>query len=323
MEQFKKKTVNGRNVEKRNNLLFYISLMIVPVVHYIIFYLIVNFNSISLSMKSYTCGSGGKGEGYSFVWFDNFKAVIVDLFTTEEYALAFKGSLITFLVHALATFILVFFAYYIFKKKLGASLFKVMLFLPSMVSPLILCLLFRYFVDGAIPKFFTMYFGLEESQTGFTGALYNGLLSFKDSRMFTIQFFSVITSFSSILIYCGAMTNINPSILEAAQLDGANAKEELFLIVFPLIFDTFVSLFTIQLAAFFTASLNLYSFYSDYAPFELATIGYKLQVGALKNDMVEYPYLSAMGLVLTVIICPIVIVARKVLNKIAKERFGL
>ena len=323
MQLPKKKVMSGRNAEKRKNLIFYISLMAVPVLHYIIFYLIVNFNSISLSMKSYTYGTAGKGEGYSFVWFDNFKTVFADLFNTEEYAYAFKNSCVTFLVRCIATFILVFFAYYIFKKKSGSGFFKVMLFLPSMVSPLILCLLFRYFVDGAIPKFFTMYIGVTESQEGFSGALYNGLLSFKDSKIYAVQFFGVMVSFSSILIYCGAMANINPSILEAAQLDGAKSVQELFLIIFPLIFDTFVSLFTIQLAAFFTTHLNLYSFYSDYAAFNISTIGYKLQVGALKNDMVEYPYWSAMGLVLTLFICPVVIVVRKVLNKIAKERFGL
>lgn len=323
MQELRHKPMRDKSKEKRHNLWFYISLMIVPVAHYIIFYLIVNFNSISLAMKSYTYGSGGKGEGYSFVWFDNFKAVFKDLFTTEEYSWAFKNSLLSFLVRCFSVFLMVFFAYYIFKKKPGAGFFKTMLFLPSIVSPLILCLLFRYFVDGAIPRFFSMYLGITEESQGLGEHLYLGLLNSQGSKMFTLQFFYVITAFSSILIYCGAMSNINPSILEAAQLDGANAIQELVKIVFPLIFDTFVSLFTIQLAGLFTANLNLHAFYSEWAGFEVSTIGYKLQIGALRNDMVEYPYLSAMGLVMTIIICPIVIVVRRILNKISKEKFGL
>lgn len=313
--------LKGKNREKRADLIFYISLMIIPVVHYIIFYLVVNFNSVALAMKSYTYGSGGKGEGYSFVWFQNFRTVFVDLFTTEEYALAFRNSILSFVVRCAATFLMVFFAYYIFKQKIFHGFFKVMLFLPSIVSPLILCLLYKYFVDGAIPVFFSTYMGLTEQSQGLGASLYTGLLASASSRMFAVQTFYVMTSFSNILIYCGAMHNINPAILEAAQMDGVNSVQELGKIVFPLIFDTFVSLLTIQLATLFTADLNLYSFYSEYAPFNVSTIGYKLQAGALRNNMVEYPYLAAMGLVLTFIICPINLAVRKILNKVAKEKF--
>ena len=46
------------------------------------------------------------------------------------------------------------FSYYLCKKLWGHRLFKVMLFLPSMISMSVFVLIFSYFVDAALPYIF-------------------------------------------------------------------------------------------------------------------------------------------------------------------------
>ena len=81
------------------DLLFYLSLIVLPLIQFIIFYVIVNANSFALAFKKYEFTVDGQYVS-SPAGFDNFAKVINDLFTKEEFKYCFRNSAI-FRLHLL------------------------------------------------------------------------------------------------------------------------------------------------------------------------------------------------------------------------------
>ena len=82
-------------------------------------------------------------------------------------------------------------------------------------------------------------------------------------------------------------------------------------------FKSFIALFIANMATLFTYDLSLYGFFSDMVPdIKMGVIGYWLTVEVLKENATTYPYLSALGLLMTLIICPITLIIRRILMKI-------
>jgi ABC-type sugar transport system permease subunit len=136
------------NIGKRNKLLFYIAVMALPCLQFVIFWVFVNINSILLAFRDYNPDFNT----FSFCGFDNFKAVIADLKNIAFMKPAIKNSLIVYVCGILiSTPLSVIFSYYLYKKKLMHKTFKTILFLPHILSSLIVVLLYKYFVDRAIP----------------------------------------------------------------------------------------------------------------------------------------------------------------------------
>ena len=278
--------------------LFFWCLIALPLAQFCIFYIGVNLNSFLLAFRNYSFT-----EGYSFAGFGNFRRVWYDWLHTPLFGTLFSNSFLTYAVTLLVGITLaLLFSYFIYKKMPMAGFFKVMLFVPHIVSMLVMVLLFRYFAENAIPEIFNV----------------SGLLGSESTAKPTLLFFLVWTGFGTqILMFVGAMNNISESVVESAELDGITPIKEFFYITLPLIWPTFITFIVVGLAALFTNQLNLYSFYGISAPAQLQTFGYYLYRGAQSGELPEYPYLSAMGLMLTCIALPITLGVRKLM-----ERFG-
>ena len=76
----KKKEITG--------LLFYLSLIVLPLIQFVIFYIVVNANSIALAFKHYEFKDGQLM--VTAAHFDNFVQVIKDLFNKEELKYCFR-----------------------------------------------------------------------------------------------------------------------------------------------------------------------------------------------------------------------------------------
>lgn len=119
-----------------------------PILQFLIFYVGVNLNSILLAFKRYDYQSG-----YTFVWFDNFKQVILDIFRLDYMKLAIRNSLLLSAINlGIGMTFSLLFSFYIYKKKFLSEMFRVFLFLPVIVSSLALVIVYRYFCEIAIPS---------------------------------------------------------------------------------------------------------------------------------------------------------------------------
>lgn len=289
---------------ERKRLLFYALVIALPLAQVAIFYFGVNINSILLAFKEYEGGS------YHWVGPDNFKRVLTEIFTdsTAEWRFAFKNTFVAWIVcTGIGMTLALFFSYYIFKKGIGKNFFRVMLFMPSIISSIVMVILFTYFVDSFIPEFLMRYFDTE----------IRGLLSDPRTTMFMIYLYNILMGFgTNVLLLSSAMSSVSDSTVEAAQLDGANNLRLFWHVVLPQIFPTFVTIFIVSVANLFANQLNLYSFYGAYAEARLGTVGYLLYKRTVSAANAQYPELATIGLLLTIVIIPLTLGLRKFLEKV-------
>ena len=290
--------------------LFYFSVLFLPMLQFLIFYVYVNANSILFSFQSYDMKQG------LFQWnsdiFYNFKQVFDTIEKTEYVKNSFKNAFVLlFAKLAVGTTLALLFSYYIFKKRLGSELFKTFLFLPSIISPICLVIIFTYLADRAVPAA-ALLLGYEM----------NGLLTYLEILFPTLLIYALYMGFGyQVLLYSGAMSGVSESTLEAATLDGANAWQEFFYVVLPGVWGTFTTFIVVQFASLFTEQMNLFSFYGGGAPYNTQTVGYYLycqsQINA--NVYTAYPVLAAFGLFLTIITFVATLIVKKILQKIGPQ----
>lgn len=300
MQSAKKKKRFGK--EKRE-FIFFLCLVILPLIQFGIFYVGVNFNSILLTFRNYDYDTG-----YSFAGLSNIARVWKELTTEATLQYALRNSVITYAVTLLVgTTLALLFSYFIYKKMPLAGLHRVVLFLPSILSSIVMVLLFKYFCENAVPAIWH----------ALTGKTLDGLLSSSKTAFPTLLFYLVWSGFGTqVLMYTGAMNNISESVVESAHLDGAGAVREFVHITLPMIWSTLVTFIVVGIAGLFTNQLNLYSFYSTAADISNYTVGYYLYRATLKGKLPEYSYLSAMGLLCTAVALPLTFGAKALLERL-------
>ena len=293
---------------EKKRILFYTLMLIFPMAQFLLFYVYVNFYEISLAFQMHVAKEN-EAVGYDILLtFDNFKYAYNFIFQAKNIPLV-TNSVIYYVLHtAIGTSLALAFSYYIYKKYFMAELFRVVLFLPQIISGMVIALLFKYICED-------VYIALSGEKMGLMGN--------PDYRFTTLIVYNLWLGFgTNILLYTGAMSCINDSIVESAHLDGTNVFTEFFYITFPMVFSTFSTFIITGLSGIFTQQLHLFTFYGTTAPLEVRTLGYyiytsTLQSGLLREkDYFTYGELSALGLMITLIVLPLTFGVRALLEKI-------
>ena len=301
----KTRTLNKR----KQDLIFYIIMLAYPVLQFAIFYVGVNFNSILMAFQ-YFSRTEGAMDIYDFYtgadFFKNF-TTFFDRFDTEplfQNGYLFKNAFIAYGAALLFTTpVSIIFSYYIFKKYPLHGMMKVVLFTPSIICGMVLVTIYKKLVDVVIPDIF-----------GVTGLL--SLLSPPSTQFNTILFYCIWLGFGGgILLYVGAMNNISDSVIEACKLDGANTIQEMYYIVLPLIYPTFVTFLVCGVGGILTNQMGLYSFKGATASDEIQTFGYWFFKETKAASAKEYPGLAAIGILMTLIVAPITLAVKWALEK--------
>lgn len=273
-----------------------------PVVQVLIFYFGVNINSLLLAFKLYDDAGG-----YTWAGFENFRTVFYELFHDPTFSAGIRNSLITLAVSVFITTPLsTLFSYYVYKRYRGAEFFKVMLVLPMITSTLVMVLTFTGFVDRFLPQFMEKHFGVNMVN----------LVSNTNTQLYVLLFYAVLVGFgSSSLLYLGAMNGISPEMIEAGKMDGVTPFREFIHLVVPSIYGTFGTLIIVAVAGVFTNQLNLYSFFGTGAQPQNSTIGYYLYTQTQAASVAGYPRLATMGIIFTLIVAPVTLLVRYIINK--------
>lgn len=299
--------------QKKVNLIFYISFMAIPVLQFLIFYVGVNFKSLLFTFQNYDYDTAS----FVFVGLENFKKVFGDLFT-NYYGLMFKNTCLAVLVDIIvSTPLALLFSNYIYKKAFGSRFFRTILFLPTMISAVVLTLIFRYYVERFIPGLINI---INEN------ADFPYLLSDDRYQLGTLIVYSVLISFgSATLLYSSAMSGISDSIVEAAQIDGANDFQEFIYIVFPMVYSTFSTFMIMVSASIMTNQLHIYTFFGQSSRIQSynQTLGYELYKRTVfavdNNQKSDFPILSTYGVVYSFVTIPLTLFVRWFLKKIGPK----
>ena len=259
--------MNAKKKLKNKNALFVYGVLLWPILHFCIFWIGMNINTFLYSFmhtNPITNESVWISQ-YEFAEhgiFSNFVDAFELIFGKEDYN---PGQILnsgavwrTLSLIPLSIFInlpiTLGCAYGIYKKVLGYQVFRVVLFIPAIVSSVVLCLVFGLFINpdyGVVPNVVKMLGGTVKDG----GWLYSikGDNPVFNSAWISILIFSVWTGVSGNLIYfVSAMSKLPQSCFESASLDGATEWTQFIKIVVPMIFPTLTTMLITLIAGAFT-----------------------------------------------------------------------
>lgn len=328
----KKNTLTKKTLKRSTKrLIFYVSMITVPFILFVFFYFYVNIDAFAMAFKEFSFeevtknGSTTYREVQKFVGFYNFEYIIKECIIGLESGRVFRRSILYGFYMYLFTNVIntsmgLLLSYYIYKKYAFASFFRLILFLPSIISSVVLALLFKYIVNDVYEGLFSTeaqkVIGFMRSDTP------------EGPKFAMLLFYNVWTGFGGgVLIYTSTMSGINDSVVESAQLDGVSAIGEFFHITMPMIFPTFTTFLVTGLAGILTNGGHLYTFYEQSAG-DVVTLGYIIYVQTLYANMhsstppasmnvppMTFPQLTALGLMITAVTLPLVLGTKKLLEK--------
>lgn len=294
---------NRHTHQKRRDLGFYILLMAFPVIQFLVFYIGVNARSIMMAFQKIDVAN------HTTTWtMDNIRNAFQMMTETPQMLSILGVSILSYLLtHGIGIPLALFFSYYIYKKMPLHGFFRVILFIPSIISAIVLATIYQFFVERAVPGVFSQFFGIKME----------GLMVNSDTCYAFLVFYNVLIGFgTSVLMYSNSMSGISDELAGAAQIDGASVFQEFWYVTLPMVFPTLMTFMVAGVATIFTNHFNLFSFFGENAPDGVQTYGYYLYVktqGA--KSVAEYPILSAMGVLMTVVVVPVTMLVKHLLEK--------
>ena len=271
-----------------SRIVFIVSMLAIPIISWLIFWLYGNFNMILMAFQTPT------GE-----WtFRNFVTFWHDL--TAPYSEVGVSVRNTFLYFGLNVLMILpigtLIAFFIYKKIKGHKVFRVLIFLPAIIPTIVMVTAFKETIKPWGP--------LASLGIKFPEA---GLLADPNTATPTVMFYCLWTGFSTImLLMCGAMARIPTELFEAAKLDGCGPFREFFSIVVPLIMPVLSMQIIFSLTGLLSASGPILLMTGGAA--ETSTLNYWIFINTQRGTAASgaYNIVSATGLVFTFIAVPII-----------------
>ena len=292
--------------------IFIIAMLAYPILHFLIFWVYVNFNTIVLSFQRFSWTQNTE----VFAGFDNytrfFKTIIEG--STQNLRYAITNS-IWFLVFN--NFILlpisILCAYLFFRKVFGHQVFRVIFFLPNIISVVVLTMAFRFMFNNSFGPVvnFLRNVGLESwvPKNGFFGTV--GL---SQIMIFVYCLWAGIGY--NVLLLSGSIARLPQEVLEAGYIDGIGMWREMVQIVVPMIFPTISTLFITGSMVMFTLYLQPMLLTAGGPNGTTYTIAYYI-VDMVNNNK---PYdAAAAGIVFSIIGIPLIQLIKWGMEKITPQ----
>ena len=293
--------------KKKRNVIFAWIVLAFPIVQFMVFYVGVNLESILLAFQRYDINL----KTYVLLEnpFANFHQFIADV-TTDQNIIKYLGNSIAIYFLGIATMpVTLFFSFYIAKKLRFSGGFSVVLFMPKVISSVVMVIMYKYMLEYTIPTMLETFFGIEK------GVSY---LLREEMAFWLVWFFGWWSGFGTdILIYTSTMSRVPEQLVESARLDGITLFQEFIYIYFPLIFPTVATFLMLGIGKFLMTGNSAFLFYEADAPMAARTLNYYFYTMVVGSNagFANYPYASAASLIITFISVPVALVARYLCNK--------
>ncbi len=295
-----------KSAMKRRETLFLICILALPVLNWIVFWLSVNVSSFALAFQDNT------GE-WSLINFTLFWDELTSPYG-DTVGMAILNTLKYFAVNLLLIFPLTLvMSYFIYKRVAGYRLFRVIFFLPAIISGIVLVSVYSNMISptgpiGALLKAM----GVQMPEAGF--------LLDPNTATPAILIYCVWTGFTTnMIIVSSAMSRIPVEVLESARLDGCSAFKELIFLILPMIWSSVSTLVIFLLTGIFNASGPILLFHPD-GGYNTMTLSFwiYLQVygGGSYGGTGNYGLVSCAGLIFTCIGVPFILLVRHFIEKI-------
>lgn len=286
--------------------IFIISMLAYPIIHFLIFWVYINFNTIIKSFQGFSYKTGGEVFVGMTNYINFFKA-----FSSQSGQLkhAVVNSLLFFVFN---NFILlpisIVCAYLLFKKVFMEKVFRVIFFLPNIISVVVLTMVFYFmFHDTFGPLYSVMKsIGFNMPENGFFGT--------EGTAMVMIFVYCLWAGIGyNVLLLSGSIARIPTEVLEAGKIDGIGMMREFIQIVVPLIMSTVSTLFVTGSMVMFTLFLQPMLLTSGGPNYSTYTIAYYIVELVNNNRLYDA---AAAGVISSIVGIPIIQGIKYLMEKI-------
>ena len=289
---------------KTKRKLFIIGMLALPVLQYLVFFVYVNVSSVTMSFQVRTLTSVDVSLG-------NYKRFFNEL-GLGEIGYAVRNSLLVGVNDLFLLFVSLVLSYFFFKELPCAGVFRVIFFLPSIISIVIFVMVYKYMFDsqmGIVNEILKL-FGNTNPPEWFSAT--------SEYQMPLILFYCLwVGTGYNVLIMGGAMANLPEEVMEYSRLEGVGMAREMFGIVIPMIWPTVSVGILSSVTAMFTLFLQVDLMTKGGALHQSTTISY--MINSVVKGGTDLEWASALGVCFTIIAAPIIIITRKILNKISEN----
>ena len=288
--------------------LFIISFVILPVAAFLLFYVYVNLDAFVMAFQKPEKGKLVWAGVENFQWvFDRIKNG--STIETDDLQLAFVNTFKTFGVQMLMYPLGIINAYFVYKKIWGYKTFRVIFYLPSIVSSVIVSMFFLELMSpsGFFPALLTKICKLDYT-------LYNPLLDSNFANPMVFLHMIWLGFPGNLIIWGGTFSRIPDSLIESARLDGVGWVKELVLIIVPLVWPTFALTLTLTVCGIFGSTGAVFLLTGGNYGTQTVSNWMYMNILTSNNPQAKPLYrISAMGLMLTVVSCALAFTVRKFL----------
>ena len=301
-----KKLLENKKLKRDGSLTFIIVLLAIPVVHWLVFWLYINIQTIFLAFMDARTG---------VFTFNNFVTLWESLVSpyANSIGICVRNTFMYFGQSLLVSMPLcLVIAFFLYKRILGYSFFRVIFYLPVIVSGVVMTTVYTQIVDPAGPLGMVMnLLGLEMPREGY--------LARPESATTMIMIYCLWTSFTgNVLLFGGGMARIPLEVLEAAKIDGCGPFREIVNIVFPLIWPTVSTQIVFLFTGMFNSSGPILLFTNG--QYETSTLNFWIFKQVYGDGTVggtgKYNLVSCAGVCFTILGVIVITIVRKIFDKV-------
>ena len=286
--------------------------MLIPLLQWLIFWLYVNLQTIMLAFKNPLTNQWDVKANYEWLWRTQI--------AIDSNSAKYNGTLIqafgnTMLFFGIALFFTlpmsVIISYFIYKKIWGYKVFRLAFYLPAVLPSLVMTTVFQQVTQSG---------GIIDQIFG--GVPLSGLLETPETARGAVIAYVLLCSFTTnVLLFSGGMARVPMEVIEAARLDGVGPFQEIIFLIVPLIWPTVTTQIILAFTNMFngggpvlllTQGKNGTTTISYWLFYQIAGTGRT----AIPDGGAGVYRVSAVGLVLTAIAVPTILIVRKIFDKV-------
>lgn len=312
--QVKKKGLfKNYSVKEKRKFPFVYLIIALPVIQIAVFFFYVNFSSFMLAFQ----------DEYGRWSFESIRRV-VQAFVDKNDRLGYnplemfgKSLTIWGLMHVVGFAVSIFTSYILTKHMALSKCFRLLYQIPGLVGAVVFSTVMKemYAYNGIVT---TVIKGLGIKLPPL--AARNGLLGATETAFPTlmVQVF-ILTIAGGNLIIASAYKKIPEEIFESAQLEGVGFFREVFQIAVPCIWPTISTVTIFALCSVFTADYSMYLYSNGSGVSGMTSIGfylyrYQVSISTAADKTYLYGYVSAFGMLVTLMTLPVVLFGRWLLT---------
>lgn len=288
----------------KNKVLFIICCCAVPVIHWLIFYVYANISSFTMAFTNKD--NVFTPENFVRFWNELKGDGAADL------RLSLRNTFITFAIQFFMFPVGVLVSYFIYKKVPGASLWRVLFFVPGIIFSVALAMIVTRMlgVQGFIAQGIQDLLRLDKTPELLADARF--------ANKTVLLHYIWMTIPGDLIIWGGTFARIPTDVLEAGRIDGVSWWQEFTKIIVPLVWPTVALKMVLLFCGIFSATGSVFlltkgqfgtNTFSNWMYLQLYDIS-----GSPETSN-AYNYMSAVGLVVSIIAITISLVVKKWTDK--------